>query len=563
MLSKRASKRPNRSAMAGNPGRGRERASDIDADFDPDQTIPRLTVPSQSAIALTRFLGNDGPVLSGISADRTKIVWTLALPKSWHVASDPVLRADGVAVVVLAEPMEDETRLYLATVDPQSGIVLSQQVLTQVAKSWRGRSMAEVVPMETGFLIHLGGLVIATEADGVSIRWVRTIVTAAAEVDRIGVHQYTQRPLVENGQIILLTPGDVGLECLDAATGQRVWRYDGATIVRMLGQVGPTLICQSLDGLVWVNQADGKPTREFRWPVEIDSVTVTDAGQLVILDRVPHWKENNKRIARLSWVDLTTGRRERTTPVAVLGDNERLGPLMTLGGDACLVRTENWQQDGLTFVSLDTADGSFDPPTEAASGAGENLATLQVGDPTLDAAELDEVLLRTPLVGLQAVEPNAIAISLEAAYCDPLMLPALENVGPYFATQAGLPWRVTSLSGGTLATEFEKPLADDAAAIQANQVAPLVLETKSTPHAVTGLVMKYRNRTDHVWDVRVSIDGRLTEPGKLSRSDDVKTVTVSLAEIGERNDNAPAVVVIRPHDNSEPRDLEIVSLTWE
>lgn len=274
-----------------------------------------------------RQLYSPNPLLVCLEKATGKLLWVTEPVEREYVVSDPVI-VQGQLVALSASIQPDQQAiLRWTTFDPATGELLKQHDLVRLRNTWGSRGCCEVTAVDDGLVAVLGGVTIAVDPSG-HLRWVRKHIAMPAEEDPRWVLQMYQRPLVVGERIIVAQPGVRAVECLEIATGRRLWNCVLPEVLNIAGISGERLIVRTETDLRALDLAEGKVL--WRCPLEeAHSFQLIDGERILAAQRALVPGQSAMWLTRLLWIDAATGQPRYTTSLPTLADADpRLGPIV-------------------------------------------------------------------------------------------------------------------------------------------------------------------------------------------------------------------------------------------
>jgi outer membrane protein assembly factor BamB len=225
---------------------------------------------------------------------------------------------------------EQQGQLTWCVFDPATGELRRQRELLKLRNTWGSRACCEVTATDDGLIAVLSGATLATDRQG-QVRWIRNTTLLPAEEDPRWVRQWYQPPLAAGGRLFVAQPGVRTIECLDPATGRRLWHRVLPEVVAIAGWSQERLIVRTETDLRALAAADGTEQWRYACPASYD-FPLADARHVLLAEPVPDAGKERQARVRLTWLDAATGSAAATTVVAGLaGSDLRLGPLIGHG----------------------------------------------------------------------------------------------------------------------------------------------------------------------------------------------------------------------------------------
>lgn len=275
-----------------------------------------------------RVLYDRGGTLTCIDRSNGQYVWTVTPPQNDELVSDPFFLRGELACFKLVHTEQNESMLRLILCDVATGAVWREQDVMRLRDSWRRRRYCEFVATPDGGIVTLGGAIANLDTAG-RIRWIRQQTSLPPDEEPQWVSQFFQPPFVVGHRVYVFQPGVRTLECVERDTGLLVWSRLFLEMERLVGVIGPLLICQNGNGLLAIDNSDG----HIRWRHDADGVTcgVTCGaeGDIVYVQRVPVDPGRTRYRPRLVWVNSSNGVPRATAELPDLEEPDpRIGPLV-------------------------------------------------------------------------------------------------------------------------------------------------------------------------------------------------------------------------------------------
>lgn len=275
-----------------------------------------------------RQLFSDGPTLGCWDLATGQPTWLADTVKGLNVVSDPVMLQGRLAAICAIRGDGGDWTLRLVTFDADRGEPLEQVDLVRLQTSWLSRHMCAVRAIEDGLVMSMGGFVL--RCDGwARVLWIRRQVVLPTDEEPEWVTQYFDPPLAHGGRLYVAQPGVRAVECIDAETGQLVWRRCLPDVRRVAGiQDGKLLV--SIDaGMVALDAKTGDNVWRHDAPEATAEILLGGPGGLAYVSQ-RKTADAKKTQLGLVWLDPKTGKPTATHPFAALDDEApRIGPVVT------------------------------------------------------------------------------------------------------------------------------------------------------------------------------------------------------------------------------------------
>ncbi len=277
-----------------------------------------------------RTLYGEQPVLVCLERDTGGLIWTSAFDKQDAPASDPLWLQGRLGVLMIARLETGENLLRWDTLDPASGIVVSQTSLLRLNEVWWRRRCCEAIALEDGFVVCLSGAVLCCDAAG-NVRWLRRETPLPPAEEAGWVAQEFRRPLRVGNDLYVLQPGGCTVSRLDARSGRLVWSRLLPDARRLLGIAGSRLIVQTERELLALDTQTGDSQWARRENHLLDACLSGDNG--LVYARLSAMADGANRFCpELVWLDAATGEPSAQTVLRELADDQPyFGPMIASG----------------------------------------------------------------------------------------------------------------------------------------------------------------------------------------------------------------------------------------
>lgn len=258
----------------------------------------------------------------------------------WAMLSDPMLwRGDLLLLsAYYIDQLPDRRRaietwqLWLTRLNPADGSVVDKRPLVQLLDLWDGALACRATLLANNDLVAtVGGVVLCCDLEG-HVKWVRQ---QPIEPQGPLSLQMKHTPPIERGPHLLVTQqGMLGVECLEAATGRLVWKFEDAGLLELSGTIKAAdsddiAVCQTTTGMLALDCKSG----EVRWRRGINNLSeatlVGGPGKLMcVLEQA----DPDRWTPTLLWLDPATGQTSGEARLAGLSivresrPQPRLGP---------------------------------------------------------------------------------------------------------------------------------------------------------------------------------------------------------------------------------------------
>lgn len=299
---------------------------------------------------VARMVYGDGLTLVAMDRADGKIRWTNPLKEPETLVSDPfTVRGRLIAITALRDAQE--VRLRWTTFDADTGSVEEQRDLVRLQPLWLDRPCCEFTVTPDGVLLNLAGAVVATDHGG-AVRWVRRTLVTPQEEDTRWVLQEYQPPVVSGDRVLIAQPGMRSVDCLDVATGARVWSAVLPEVNGIVGLSGDRVIVKEEKSLLALSAGSGSVL--WRRPLgEVHPTFLCDDSRILSLEREKIEANKERRRNQLFWRDAATGAVVATSPLVDQdGDDPRLGLLLPHGDRLWLFAGKTQTEPDRTLLEL-------------------------------------------------------------------------------------------------------------------------------------------------------------------------------------------------------------------
>jgi outer membrane protein assembly factor BamB len=256
-----------------------------------------------------------------------------------NAAGDPQLFQGRLYVLTLASGSGAGGIFYsflcLVELDAESGEVLSRSRLAEVSREASEPSATSKPPecqsMWVGnrLVVAFSGAVLCLDLRE-RVQWLRTSEAIPAEIDPAFHFQLRQMPRESGGRLYLQQPGNCAVQCLQAETGELVWRRGVVGLRRIVDLDNTRLLVQTAHGLTALRAATGEILWRRDLPGLLSAAARNAAGQLLCARQIV--QADNSQLALL-WIDAATGQTKAHSLLPLASrDPLALGPIV-VGGD--------------------------------------------------------------------------------------------------------------------------------------------------------------------------------------------------------------------------------------
>ncbi len=300
-----------------------------------------------------RRLVKTGPELAALQKTDGHVTWRTRT--GLLVVSDPLWLNHSVIALTLSHS-DQQSILYLSTFDPSNGMVIAQERLATLRESWWQQRTCQLAAVKDGLVAVFGGTVLACDRRG-KILWVRRQEWISPQDDRDWARQYQAPPIVWQDLLFVTQPGVAAVECIDAESGELLWRRVFPGLMRVAGLAENRLIVQTQSGFVGLVPSNGHP----RWFHDVGDVL---EGQLcggpgkLLYTRREKVPGNDKDLRPvLVWLDPADGHEQATFALDSLRhDHPMFGPFL-VGGDKLFAFAASGENEPVRTLYELTAKG--------------------------------------------------------------------------------------------------------------------------------------------------------------------------------------------------------------
>jgi outer membrane protein assembly factor BamB len=279
----------------------------------------------------TRLLYENGPRLFCFNRADGKLLWSSAARNNEYVASDPIVVRGQLACVVIEKLTTGRFHMRLDFFDPESGDLTTQHSLAHFQQDWFATNFCTAIRVDDSIVISAEGIALSAYFDG-RLKWIRKYNATPIDVDHWAVKQHRQPPLHHGEKVFLFHPGVGGIDCLNANTGQRIWRNYPSKMLRWLGISQGNLIVHCEDHLVAYELEHGQQQWLAPGKHSLHGY-LCDDERVVVSNSVASPKTAGRFSPELKWYDTSNGKLLGQSTIGTLeAANPRFGPLFSLEG---------------------------------------------------------------------------------------------------------------------------------------------------------------------------------------------------------------------------------------
>ena len=271
----------------------------------------------------------------------------------------------------------------MPTAASTGGSVIAQERLATLRDTWRQERTFQLAAVNGNLVAVFCGTVLSCDRAG-KIAWVRRQEWISPHDDRDWARQYQAPPIAWRDRLIVEQPGVAAVECIDAESGELVWRKVFSGLKRLTGVVDDRLIVDTQSGLVALALDKGNVLWHDDVGDLLEGQLCGGPGKLLYTRREKVPGDDKLLRPVLVWLDPTTGTERATYALDSLKhDHPMFGPFLTshgrvwafaAGGENEPVRVlYELKPDGPATVSATVSRGL--KPTLRA-GAGDRRAPL-------------------------------------------------------------------------------------------------------------------------------------------------------------------------------------------
>lgn len=307
-----------------------------------------------------RHLGPDGPQLACLNRETGDVLWTQRLGD--HVASDPLIIQGELRVITATTHSDGSLQTWWTTVKPDDGKILKQVSLVRLLDGWDRQVSCRVVQHDSRTLIAIGGSLVCSDVSG-QVQWARRQVWIPIANDPYTLETAAGDPLVSGEFVYVLQPGVLSVECVEIATGRRVWYRAHPNPRRLLAADQGTVVLETKDDLLGLTSESG----EVRWsrPVAnlLDGAAQSPGSPLLVAVReeLPT-KRAMTYVPTLMWLDLASGAELARTALDVTNIKQlSMSPLIP-DGDGIFAFLADSKEPNRKLIHVTRTDEPLGPP---------------------------------------------------------------------------------------------------------------------------------------------------------------------------------------------------------
>ncbi len=275
-----------------------------------------------------RQLFGHGPKLVCHDQKTGAIIWNAERLPNEFVVSDPMIIQNQLVALVVVKENEQRSKLKLTKFSADTGEVVSSRQLLDLNPAWWVRRFCAATRLENSIVASLGGITVCCDHSG-EVRWIRRHIVLPPQQETNWVTQYFQAPISVGGRLYVSQPCVRSVDCLDADTGDLLWRRTLPDIRRIVGSSPDRVLLQTDGGFVALSTDDGA----FLWRHEatpiLDAHVCGPDGTILYATRVATEADPKIFSPRLAWIDPATGAVTETTDLKGRDDKDpRMGPML-------------------------------------------------------------------------------------------------------------------------------------------------------------------------------------------------------------------------------------------
>ncbi|HEY2148057.1 MAG TPA: PQQ-binding-like beta-propeller repeat protein, partial [Pirellulales bacterium] len=275
-----------------------------------------------------RRLVKTNPELAALEKSDGRLLWSTR--KGLFVVSDP-LWVDHNLIALTLSYSGGGGILYLSTFDPASGDITAQERLATLRENWWQQRTCQLTALKDTLVAVFGGTVLCCDRTGKTL-WVRRQEWIPPQDDRDWARQYQAPPLAWQDHLIVSQPGVAAVECLDAESGELVWRKVLPGLKRLTGLVEDHLIVQTQSGFTALEPDKGDAVWFHEVGDVLEGQLCGGPGKLLYVRREKVPGNDNQLRPVLVWLDPATGLERATFAIDSLKhDHPMFGPFIAAG----------------------------------------------------------------------------------------------------------------------------------------------------------------------------------------------------------------------------------------
>ena len=259
---------------------------------------------------------------------------------------------------------DQQSILYLSTFEPHAGStggsVIAMERLATLRSTWWQERTCQLAAVKGSLVAVFGGTVLSCDRTG-KIAWVRRQEWISPQDDRDWARQYQAPPLAWHDRLYVTQPGVADVECIDAESGELVWRKVLPGLKRLIGIVDDRLVVDTESGLIALAPDKGNVLWYHDMGDLLEGQLCGGPGKLLYTrrEKVP----GNDTLLRpvLVWLDPATGTERATVAIDSLKhDHPMFGPFLTSERQALGVRGQRRERTGARPLRIETQRGGRD-----------------------------------------------------------------------------------------------------------------------------------------------------------------------------------------------------------
>ncbi len=244
-------------------------------------------------------------------------------------ASDPFF-VDGhpLALSVDLSPERPVSQIMLASLDPESGVVLSEKPLLEFrGPFWKNpQHVCQATVADDKIVALVAGTLLCCDTLG-QVHWVRRDTWFPAALDPAYGQRRHQPPLVAGDRVYATQPGVRSVECVDLQSGRLDWRRPMPGVRRLLDLKDGRLLIESDNGICAVSARTGRLLWHHRAEHLLEGYLPGGPDGLLYVRSEP--AGGGLSYPTLVWLDVQTGRIRGRSPLwSLLGQQPAVGPLL-------------------------------------------------------------------------------------------------------------------------------------------------------------------------------------------------------------------------------------------
>lgn len=294
-------------------------------------------VPMRPVVAgdrlYVRRLTKEGPQLACLKVADGDVVWQA---RPGDVLSDPII-VQGRLLALVASPTSDGTQqIGLAEFQPSTGVARAGEPLLRFHDVWDKQVPSAITLAGHRIVGFAGGTTFACDLAGKAL-WLRKATWLPPIQD--GSHYEIQvlPPLVANDRMYVLQANARAVDCLETATGRKLWTRGIVDPRRMIGLSHGKVLLEADNSWVALDAQTGDVAwRNSSGPwldacfVESDQAAQGRTPRMIVCRREMVLQDQWR--PELVWIDVANGRETGTAPLVSLTDRDpQLGPLVVAG----------------------------------------------------------------------------------------------------------------------------------------------------------------------------------------------------------------------------------------